>query len=441
MIKSKIFRKLNIKNGLIITMVIMLFLSSMVSAEDYSSDNFLLRDSVLTIAGGKSTSASFEYYSSLGQMTSGESISSSFTGLVGFLYFPVASTPIMSATAGNAQVNLSWTAAVGTLANISNYQLGIATVVGGPYTYESIGNTTSYTKSGLSNGTTYYFKIKAYAGTLDLVTSETVSAVPTTPITSTTSSGGGGGGSSATTVITPTAVNFFGRAYPGSVVVLLKDSQLAVRTVAGPDAIFSINLTGLSSGSYIFSVYGEDKSDRQSTLLNFPITITYGATTNVSGIFLAPTIAVDKSEVKKGDNIAIFGQSAPHTDVTIAVNSNEEFFNKVKTDSTGAYLYNFDSTLLEVGQHSTKSKGSLDNAISAFGKTVDFSVGIKNILVEGIPVVSKGDLSHDNKVNLVDFSIMAYWYKRVNPPVAVDLNGDNKIDLVDLSIMAYHWTG
>jgi hypothetical protein len=49
-------------------------------------------------------------------------------------------------------------------------------------------------------------------------------------------------------------------------------------------------------------------------------------------------------------------------------------------------------------------------------------------------------------VNLVDFSIAAYWYKR---PLSADfkvkeaakLNGDGKIDLVDFSIMAYYWTG
>jgi hypothetical protein len=41
----------------------------------------------------------------------------------------------------------------------------------------------------------------------------------------------------------------------------------------------------------------------------------------------------------------------------------------------------------------------------------------------------------------VDFSIMAYWYKRPNPPASVDLNGDSKIDLVDFSILAFNWTG
>jgi len=51
------------------------------------------------------------------------------------------------------------------------------------------------------------------------------------------------------------------------------------------------------------------------------------------------------------------------------------------------------------------------------------------------------DLNDDRSVNLVDFSIAAYWYGRAACPAAVDLNGDGKITLTDLSILAAHWTG
>ncbi len=52
----------------------------------------------------------------------------------------------------------------------------------------------------------------------------------------------------------------------------------------------------------------------------------------------------------------------------------------------------------------------------------------------------KGDVNGDGKVNLVDFSIMAYWYKRADPPASIDMNGDDKVDLKDFSIMASYWT-
>jgi hypothetical protein len=236
-----------------------------------------------------------------------------------------------------------------------------------------------------------------------------------------------------------TAVVFSGRAYPKSTVTILKDAQIAATTVAGSDANFSVKISGLSGGNYIFSIYSEDNKGIRSSLLTFPISVTAGATTNVGGIFIAPTISVDKSEVKRGDNIAIFGQSAPKAEITIQVSSEEEFFAKTPADKDGVYLYNFDTTPLEIGQHSTKSKAALDGAISSFSKTVSFNVGAKTVLAK--PKFLKGDLNTDGRVNLIDFSIAAYWYKRSNPPANTDLNGDGKVDLIDFSIMAYYWTG
>lgn len=253
------------------------------------------------------------------------------------------------------------------------------------------------------------------------------------------SSGGGGGGSSYVAPVT--SATFSGRAYPISSVTLLKDAQIAATTIAGADANFQITLSGLSAGNYIFSVYSEDNKGNRSSLLTFPVSVTSGAATQVSGIFIAPTIAVDKSEVKRGDNIAIFGQSVSGGEIIISINSDEEFFGKVKADVGGAYLYNFDTSALVIGQHLTKSKAALDGAISSFGKVVSFAVGEKNVAAEPEKEELKGELNNDGRVNLIDFSIVAYWYKRPNPPAKVDLNGDGKINLVDFSIMAYYWTG
>lgn len=252
------------------------------------------------------------------------------------------------------------------------------------------------------------------------------------------SSGGGGGGGGSTAI---TGVIFSGRAYPKSTVTLLRDAQIAATTITGADANFSISVSGISGGNYVFSVYSEDNKGARSSLLTFPISVTSGATTNVSGIFIAPTISVDKSEVKRGDNIAIFGQSAPESEITISVTSEGEFFNKIKSDTSGAYLYNFDTAFLETGQHFTKSKAALNGAISSFSKAIGFSVGTKNITAESSKVKIKGDLNNDQRVNLIDFSIAAYWYKRLSPPVAIDLNSDGKVNLIDFSIMAYYWTG
>jgi hypothetical protein len=56
-----------------------------------------------------------------------------------------------------------------------------------------------------------------------------------------------------------------------------------------------------------------------------------------------------------------------------------------------------------------------------------------------------GDLDGNGKVDLVDFSIAAYWYGNPlsGPMIETEkraLNGDGVIDLADFSIIAYNWS-
>lgn len=256
------------------------------------------------------------------------------------------------------------------------------------------------------------------------------------------SGGGGGGGGGGGSYSVTTAATFSGRAFPASTVTLLKDAQVAATTKAGADATFNVSLSGLSSGNYIFSVYTEDKLGNRSSLMSFPVSVTVGVTNQITGIFISPTVAVDKIEVVRGDNVAIFGQSVPRGDITVVVNSDSEFFGTTKADATGVYLYNFDTAHVELGQHFTKTKAAATGAISAFSRAVTFTVGTTTTIALPAPKsATTCDLNADRKVNLIDFSIEAYWYKRSSPSANVDFNGDNKVDLVDFSIMAYHWTG
>ena len=256
-------------------------------------------------------------------------------------------------------------------------------------------------------------------------------------------SGGGGGGAIDTTpIVMPTVVNFKGMAYPLSKVYILKDGQVAVTTISDPGANFSVSLTDLTTNTYKFSIYAEDAGGRKSSSFSFPIFVTAGTTVNIGNIFLSPTIDIDKSEVKKGDNLAIFGQSAPKGEITISVHSEKEYFFKVTSNDIGAYLYNFDTSVIEIGKHQTKSKGAKNGELSSFSAPVSFTIGNQNKNMEKNDCSKlRGDLNCDSKVNLVDFSIMAFWYKKTSPPVNVDLNSDGKITLVDFSIMAFNWTG
>jgi len=81
----------------------------------------------------------------------------------------------LAATPGNGQVTLSWGASSGA----SSYNVKRATTSGGPYTTIATGVTsTSYTNTGLTNGTTYFYVVSAVNSFGESANSTQVSATP-----------------------------------------------------------------------------------------------------------------------------------------------------------------------------------------------------------------------------------------------------------------------
>ena len=142
-------------------------------ADEFTSSSFVVLDPVIK-PSDYSTSTGFQMWSTMSEPGLGTSSASSFNVGAGFLRFPFVSLPTASATAGDTQVALSWTAAEGFLGwTASGYTVGQSTVSGGPYTYTSVGSVTSSTRTGLTNGTSNYVRIND-ASSLD-VTNITVS--------------------------------------------------------------------------------------------------------------------------------------------------------------------------------------------------------------------------------------------------------------------------
>jgi hypothetical protein len=259
--------------------------------------------------------------------------------------------------------------------------------------------------------------------------------------------GGGGGGGEAPPPPQYGKVIISGYAQPKSEVILMSDGTIKATTIAGDDAKFSFTLDNLSPGTYLFTLYSEDKDDRRSSLYTIPVKLDWGITINVGNILLSPTIDVDKAEVKRGDFISIFGFSQSEANILISVNSEEELFFRTTSTKDGFYLYQLGTDILEKGDHFTKSKSILANQlVSNYSRAVSFKVGDRTVSKEIKKVCGKADLNCDGRVNLIDFSIAAYWYKRKlsSSFTLIEkerLNGDGKVDLVDFSIMAYYWTG
>jgi len=192
----------------------------------------------------------------------------------------------------------------------------------------------------------------------------------------------------------------------------------------------------------VLSVVAEDAHGVRSALFTLPITLSDGSSTTIGGIFLSPTLSVRGKEFRRGDTVTFFGQSVPGGAITLEVNSEEPQFFNATSDAAGAYLFQVNSSVLELGSHSAQSKASMGTLVSPGSPVVSFKLSLTGAVGGSF---LKGDLNKDGRVNILDFSIAAYWYKRaLSATLVVDeaerLSGDGKVDLTDFSIMAFHWT-
>jgi hypothetical protein len=83
----------------------------------------------------------------------------------------------LQATAGNAQISLSWSASTGA----TSYNVNRSTTSGGPYSQIATSCPNSYTDSGLTNGTTYYYVVSAVNSSGQSANSTQASATPIAP--------------------------------------------------------------------------------------------------------------------------------------------------------------------------------------------------------------------------------------------------------------------
>ncbi len=257
----------------------------------------------------------------------------------------------------------------------------------------------------------------------------TISAIVSNGLPDIDPIGGGGGGDYKS------GVRFSGLAYPGAVVTVLKRNGAVLTTVADSAGAFSIFVP--ENNWQLFTLYATDVAGRKSTLLNFPTILYNGIITDISGIRFAPTINTDKIAVKKGDYLTIEGASLPDKDVEVVFEGIDGREFSLLSNSLGVYNITIPANFSD-GEYVLRARYIGDTRTS---KAIKITIGNTTILrVEAVNNIP-GDCNFDQKVTLVDFSVLAFWYGKNNPPKCVDTNTDGMINLVDFSILAFYWNG
>lgn len=254
-------------------------------------------------------------------------------------------------------------------------------------------------------------------------------------------SGGGSSGGSDEEEVGDTQVNITGKAYPNATVNILLDGDILGTVRANAQADFSFSTQDVESGTNSFGFWANDSRGVRSTTLNVTFDVTQGAVTTISGVLLPPTISVDKISVARGEPITFSGKSAPNVAIATHIDGNA-YIETTQTNSSGDWQLLFNTSRLTDAEHIAKARFEVvqggKTSESNFSQALSFFVG-----VSPNPVISSSDLNRDGKVNLIDFSILIFWWGTdagtSNP--SADINGNNRVGLEDFSILLFNWTG
>lgn len=234
------------------------------------------------------------------------------------------------------------------------------------------------------------------------------------------------------------SVSFRGYSGPNATVRILRDGIQIASIPTDGDGKYDITLSDQLTGQHVYELIGIDRDGKTTALMTFALNLNGNSTTVISGVFLSPSISIDKQSVRLGQYVTVSGATAPESTVTVVIHSAKEVAFTVLANLSGLWSKLINSSDIGVGTHIVKARAYLGGSlISEFSSELTFSVDP----IGPCDGKKTADLNCDGRVNLTDFSILLFFWQATNPSNArADTNGDNRVDVVDFSIMLYLWT-
>jgi hypothetical protein len=114
---------------------------------------------------------------------------------------------------------------------------------------------------------------------------------------------------------------------------------------------------------------------------------------------------------------------------------------QTQTNADGRWSFDLDTGQLSIAEHILRVRSVVGNppltTESSFSTSLQLFVGVDG------QASTPSDLNRDGFVNLIDFSILIFWWGTnggdSDPPA--DINGNGRVSLEDFSILLFNWTG
>lgn len=246
------------------------------------------------------------------------------------------------------------------------------------------------------------------------------------------------------TVFNPTAtIVLTGVSFPNAKLTLLKDGSITTTLVANSDGGFQITMNDLNFGVYNLSIYAEDPTGQTSSSFSVSVPAFSSQPYSYFTILIPPTFSTSSLLVEVGKSFSAFGYAPANSVVDIETASGDSL-GSTTAGANGLYRLSITPNLTP-GLYSLRARSSLNGSRSSYSKpsqVLFYKGDLPPDQIPTPPIQFAGcvDYNKDHHVNLVDFSILLFWFGKSPVPLSVDCNGDRVIDIKDFSILMYFWT-
>ncbi|PIP30852.1 hypothetical protein COX25_02510 [bacterium (Candidatus Howlettbacteria) CG23_combo_of_CG06-09_8_20_14_all_37_9] len=247
---------------------------------------------------------------------------------------------------------------------------------------------------------------------------------------------------SATIMANVGTLKVTGYAAPGLFMTFSENGTIIGTTTASSVGTFSQIFPGIDPLQHTIIIFGTDSVNRTTSPVTIEVFTRVRELTIVSGVLMPPTVSIDKELIAQGESLTVSGMGVPGHMIIVYTQPVPDESYQVAPELNGAWSYTInDTSSFEIGVHSV---WAVDQDIfggqSLYSHTLTFRVTQALPPNPGPPCdISKGDLSCDTLVNIVDFSILLYYWGTNNS--VADISADGNINLIDFSVMMFYWQG
>ncbi len=231
------------------------------------------------------------------------------------------------------------------------------------------------------------------------------------------------------------SLEFTGYTSPNAFVTVRLNGAVAGTTIADSNGFYNKKITGLTPNlNYAVSIFAHDTNEIDSKAISLSVLTLPNINFLVSDIVIPTTINIDKDNIYEGDTMKIYGMCHPYSQVSLWIGKDMDHALTLQAGSSGywEYRYNTYGLPLDPGPHKVFAQEIVTGGFtSIFTDKLNFNINQCRI----------ADLNCDTHVNLTDFSIMMYYWNKVNPTNRrADINQDTKVNETDFSLLMYYWT-